>query len=99
MAGPNGDLGDILGGLFGDAGRAQAGGRVPPQKEEKGVAWEAKIIDGAYYVPLSQVADLLDSNSVLPKVSTGIKRRVEKGPPGFSKKAGSEKTNDDIPEM
>lgn len=51
------------------------------KKEEKGVPWEAKIIDGKYYIPLSQVADLLKANGVLPKVRAGIERRVENGPP------------------
>jgi hypothetical protein len=50
------------------------------KKEEKGVAWEAKVIDGKYYIPLSQVAELLKLNGVLPKVRAGIERRVEMGP-------------------
>lgn len=51
----------------------------PPAKKkaEKGVPWEAKIIDGQYYVPLSQVADLLRENNVLPAVRKGIDKRVE----------------------
>ena len=67
-----GPLDDILGNL---------GGKVPMKKPEKGVPWEAKVIDGKYYIPLSQVADLLEQNGVLPAVTEGIKRRVEKGPP------------------
>jgi hypothetical protein len=82
----DGPLGDILGG----ASSRPSG----PKKEEKGVAWEAKVIDGKYYVPLSQVADLLKANGVLPKVTEGIKRRVEKGPPKPSRDAGSEQMND-----
>lgn len=55
-------------------------GPLGPKKEEKGVPWEAKVIDGKYYIPLSQVADLLKANGVLPKVRAGIERRVEAGP-------------------
>lgn len=51
------------------------------KKEEKGIPWEAKVIDGKYYVPLSQVGELLAQNEVLPKVRAGIERRVEAGPP------------------
>jgi hypothetical protein len=97
MAGANpykGDVGDILGDLFGDSARAQAGGRLPARKEEKGIPWEAKIIDGAYYVPLEQVAELLKQNDVLPKVRAGIERRVEKGPPETAKKFGNETAKD-----
>lgn len=72
--GPIGD--DVFGRLFGGAS-----GPSGPKKEEKGVQWLARVIDGKYYVPLSQVADLLKENSVLPKVRAGIERRVEKGPP------------------
>jgi hypothetical protein len=71
------------GGLFGDPFEDLLGkvsGPPGPKKEEKGVPWEAKVIDGKYYIPLSQVAELLETNGVLPKVSAGIKRRVEKGP-------------------
>jgi hypothetical protein len=52
---------------------------TPPAKPkpERGVPWEAKTINGEYYVPLRQVADLLDSNGVLPAVCRGIKFRVE----------------------
>lgn len=64
-----------LGDLFGGASRPSG-----PKKEEKGVPWEAKVIDGKYYIPLSQVADLLEANGVLPKVTEGIRRRVEAGP-------------------
>lgn len=47
------------------------------KKPEKGVPWEAKIIDGKYYIPLSQVSDLLGANDVLPAVKKGIDARVE----------------------
>lgn len=50
------------------------------KKEEKGIPWEAKVINGEYYIPLRQVADLLEANEILPKVRAGIRRRVEKGP-------------------
>lgn len=69
-----------LGDLFGGAASRPSG----PKKEEKGVPWEAKVIDGKFYIPLSQVADLLEANGVLPKVREGIRRRVEKGPPSAS---------------
>lgn len=66
-----GPLGDLFGGAARPSGH---------KKEEKGVPWEAKVIDGKYYIPLSQVADLLEANGVLPKVTEGIKRRVKEGP-------------------
>jgi hypothetical protein len=66
---------DIFGGPFGDIGdiarRAQN-----KKKPEKGLPWEAKIIDGVYYIPLSQVSDLLRENDVLPAVRRGIENRV-----------------------
>lgn len=48
-----------------------------PKKEEKAPPWQAKVIDGVYYVPLSQVADLLEMNKTLPKVKKGIDIRVQ----------------------
>ena len=69
---------DAFGSLFGGSGIRRPG--PLPERDEKGVAWEAKVIDGKFYVPLKQVGDLLDANKVLPKVSAGIKRRVENGP-------------------
>lgn len=70
------------GGGFEDLFGAFPGSSGPKvvKKEEKGVPWEAKVIDGKYYIPLSQVADLLKANGVLPKVREGIERRVEAGP-------------------
>lgn len=66
--------GDMFGDLFGPGSPFS----VPaPKKPEKGVPWEAKIIDGKYYIPLSQVSDLLEANKVLPAVNKGIKARVE----------------------
>lgn len=47
------------------------------KQKEKGLPWEAKIIDGVYYIPLSQVADLLRQNNVLPAVRRGVEQRVE----------------------
>lgn len=49
-----------------------------PKKKvpEKGIPWEAKIIDGDYYVPLRQVAELLAANDALPAVRKGIEGRV-----------------------
>jgi hypothetical protein len=80
--GGGGPFGDPLRGFF-DGASSGPSGRTPAfsKKEEKGVPWEAKVIDGKYYIPLSQVADLLEANDVLPKVTAGIRRRVEKGPP------------------
>lgn len=74
----DGPLGDLFGAASGPSGSRSSSSK----KEEKGVPWEAKVIDGKYYVPLSQVADLLKENGVLPKVRAGIERRVEKGPGG-----------------
>lgn len=85
------DFGDI----FSDAAKNQAAGRLTPKKEEKGVPWEAKIIDGKYYIPLSQVADLLRENDVLPKVRAGIEKRVDKGPPETAKQFGNMTTGKD----
>lgn len=67
----DGPLGDLFGGVTRPSG---------PKKEEKGVPWRAKVIDGKFYIPLEQVAELLEANSVLPKVAEGVRRRVEKGP-------------------
>lgn len=74
-------LGDILGGVFGQAAREQAAGRVASKKTEKGIPWEAKVIDGQYYIPLRQVAELLEQNDILPAVRAGIERRVTEGAP------------------
>jgi hypothetical protein len=51
-------------------------GKKKDKKPEKGVPWNAKKIDGKYYVPLTQVADLLRENDVLPAVRKGIERRT-----------------------
>lgn len=95
--GGGGPFDDVLGGLFGGASSRPSGAQRQPstRQEEKGLPWEAKIIDGTYYVPLSQVADLLEQNHVLPKVTAGIRRRVEKGPPKPVRDAGHEKMNDE----
>lgn len=75
---PGGGFEDLFGAFPGSSGpKKQPSSRV----EEKGVPWEAKVIDGQYYIPLRQVADLLEANDILPKVRAGIQRRVEKGPP------------------
>lgn len=74
------------------------GAKVPPKKPEKGIPWEAKVINDEYYIPLRQVADLLEQNDVLPAVREGIRRRVSKGPSSFVKKAGHETTNDEVRE-
>jgi hypothetical protein len=73
---PGGGFEDLFGAFPGSSGPKSS----VAKKEEKGVPWEAKVIDGQYYIPLSQVADLLEANDVLPKVTAGIRRRVEKGP-------------------
>mgnify|MGYP000085361177 CR=1 FL=1 len=79
---PGGDFEDIMSSFFGGSpGPSGSSRRAFAPKEEKGVPWEAKVIDGKYYIPLSQVADLLEANGVLPKVTAGIKHRVETGPP------------------
>jgi hypothetical protein len=66
-----------LGGLFDNKGPSGFGTQFGQKKEEKAPPWEAKEINDLYYIPLSQVADLLEMNSVLPKVSKGIRVRVE----------------------
>jgi hypothetical protein len=75
---PGGGFEDLFGAFPGSSGPKSF---IKP-KEEKGVPWEAKVIDGQYYIPLRQVAELLKVNNVLPKVRAGIERRVEKGPDG-----------------
>lgn len=45
-------------------------------KPEKGLPWEAKIINDKYYVPLSQVVELLAQNNVLPAVRRGLENRI-----------------------
>jgi hypothetical protein len=67
--------GDMFGDLFGP--NSPFSQSAAKNKPEKGLPWEAKIIDGKYYIPLSQVADLLKENDVLPKVRKGIENRVE----------------------
>lgn len=66
------DFSDIFGGPFGPSRPTQS----PRKKPEKGVPWQAKVIDGDYYVPLRQVAELLASNGVLPAVRKGIEARI-----------------------
>jgi hypothetical protein len=46
------------------------------KKPEKAPAWNAKRIDGKYYVSLEQVVELLEMNDVLPSVRKGIERRI-----------------------
>lgn len=91
MPGGGGPFDDILSGIMGGAA-SRPSGQI--KREEKGIPWEAKVIDGAYYVPLRQVGELLRQNGVLPKVRQGIERRVEKGPPKPVRDAGNEKMND-----
>lgn len=54
--------------------------KKPEPKVQKGLPWRAKVIEGQFYIPLEQVAELLEQNGVLDKVSEGIRRRVEQGP-------------------
>lgn len=67
------DFNDILGGLHDPLRRPPT---QPKKKPEKGVPWAAKVIDGDYYVPLRQVAELLAANAILPAVRAGIEARV-----------------------
>ena len=63
---------------FGDLfGGAKGAGKPAPKKAEKGLPWAAKTIDGEYYVPLSQVVELLEQNDVLPAVRKGLQARVD----------------------
>jgi len=79
------DVFDELMDQFGDFGRRKGflgdvGGspsKPAPKKTEKGLPWAAKTIDGEYYVPLSQVVELLESNDVLPAVRKGLQARVD----------------------
>ncbi len=73
MADPYGDMfGDIFGTNFPRSGPPS----TPPKKVQKSVPWEAKIIDGKYYVPLEQVSELLKINDALPAVRKGIDIRI-----------------------
>lgn len=69
--------GDMFDNFFGQNSPFGPGYRPSAKKPEKGVPWQAKIIDGKYYVPLEQVAELLKENDVLPAVRKGIENRVE----------------------
>ncbi len=70
-------MSDIYGGIFGPQFKfPNAPKAEPAKKAEKGIPWAAKVIDDQYYVPLSQVAELLASNDVLPAVRKGIEARV-----------------------
>jgi hypothetical protein len=57
-------------------GKGPSGFGTQFNKEEKGVAWEAKIISGQIYVPLGQVLTLLKSNGILPKMQERIKNNL-----------------------
>jgi hypothetical protein len=61
-------------GMFEDMFRGPA--TPAPKKPEKGVAWEAKEIDGKLYVPLAQIIELLQVNDVLPAVRKGLERHL-----------------------
>lgn len=55
-----------------------SGSPLMKKKEpEKGLPWKAKIIDDQYYVPLSQVVELLKQNDVLPAVRRGLENRIQ----------------------
>lgn len=77
--------GDMFGDLFGSpqgfpySQPPRPSRPAPKKKVEKGPdgGWHAKVIDGQYYVPLAEVANLLRANDVLPAVRKGIDRRVE----------------------
>ena len=46
------------------------------KKPEKGIPWSAKIINGEVYVSMEQVAELLETNDVLPAVRRGLLARI-----------------------
>lgn len=48
------------------------------KKDEKGLAWRAKVIDDKMYLPLEQVIELLAQNDVLPKVRRGLEKHLPK---------------------
>lgn len=54
----------------------KSSGLATPVKEEKGVAWEAKLIDDKLYLPIEQVLELLESNSVLPKMQARLDAHI-----------------------
>jgi len=64
-------------GLFGDSGPSGFGTQFGKQPEEKGVAWEAKEIDGKLYVSLEQVLELLENNNILPKMRERLRARTQ----------------------
>lgn len=66
---------DALGDIF--MGGSDRPKRPTKKAQEKGIPWEAKVIDGTYYVPLRQVADLLAQNNALPAVRKGIEARTK----------------------
>lgn len=94
MSFPGGGFEDIFGASPGPSGSGTTSRRAFEKREEKGIPWEAKVIDGKYYIPLSQVAELLAQNDVLPKVRAGIERRVKDGPPVSTKSSASERMDD-----
>lgn len=65
---------DMFGGDFLKNARPAATAKPKP---EKGLPWNAKVIDDEYYVPLSQVAELLKQNDVLPAVRKGLENRIQ----------------------
>lgn len=70
------DFDEIMGKFFGSDG-PKIPRNPPPTRPEKGMAWEAKLIDGVLYVPLSQVEELLAANSTLPKMQERIRSNVQ----------------------
>lgn len=58
--------------------KAEGMSSTPKEKKpEKSLPWNAKVLDGKYYVPLEQVAELLEINGVLPGVAKGLRRRTD----------------------
>lgn len=63
------NMDDIMGSFFGP--------QSSMPKEEMGVAWHAKEIDGKLYVSLEEVLQLLENNNILPKMQTRLRARTQ----------------------
>lgn len=70
MFGPSDPFG--IGSMFPDS----AASAPKKKKEEKGLPWEAKTINGKMYLPLAQVVELLKQNDVLPAVRKGLEKHL-----------------------
>ena len=91
--------GDMFGDLFGAGGpfgtpnpfgsRPTPGPKKKPAEKGPNGGWTAKIIDGEHYVPMSQVADMLENNNILP----GMKKRLRDHIAAYKLKKSQEERN------